>query len=44
MNKTLLDYSALLASQRIADLRRQARAERRARAARSAPRQEETLK
>ena len=34
MNKTLLDYSALLAEQHIADLRREAKAERRARAAR----------
>jgi hypothetical protein len=34
MSKTLLDYSALLAEQHIADLRREAKAERRARAAR----------
>lgn len=35
MNKTFLDYSALLADQHIADLRREAKAERKARAARS---------
>jgi hypothetical protein len=34
MHKTLLDYSALLAAQHIADLRRKAKAERKARAAR----------
>jgi hypothetical protein len=34
MNKTLLDYSAMLADQHIADLRREATAERKARAAR----------
>jgi hypothetical protein len=34
MDKTLLDYTALLAEQHIADLRREAKAERKARAAR----------
>jgi hypothetical protein len=34
MEKTLLDYTAMLAEQHIADLRREAKAERKARAAR----------
>lgn len=34
MDKTLLDYTAMLAEQHIADLRREAKAERKARAAR----------
>jgi hypothetical protein len=34
MSKTLLDYTAMLAEQHIADLRREAKAERKARAAR----------
>jgi hypothetical protein len=39
MNKTLLDFSAVMAAQHIADLRREAQAERRASAARAARRQ-----
>jgi hypothetical protein len=39
MNKTLLDYNALLADQHIADLHREAKLERKARAARAARRQ-----
>jgi hypothetical protein len=39
MNKTLLDLSALLAAEHIGDLRREAKAERKARAARAVRRQ-----
>jgi hypothetical protein len=39
MNKTLLDFNAQLAAQHIADLRREAKAERKARAARAVRRQ-----
>jgi hypothetical protein len=39
MNKTLPEFSGLLAAEHIADLRREATAERKARAARAARRQ-----
>jgi hypothetical protein len=39
MNKTMLDASAMLAVQHIGDLRREAKVERKARAARAARRQ-----